>query len=439
MVGQPPGSHRGRHRRRLYGLAPAGVVVLVLVLFWLVPAPAALAHAFLADSDPPAGASLTSSPEQLVLVFSEGVVARFSKVQLTDAGGRIMPGVAAPEAVPGRPEQLIVRLTETLPTGLYSVNMLILSVDGHVESQSFRFGVGVVVPDGGEVTSAPGFRRTGSALSAGMAAGRWLLYCGLVILIGGAAVSWLTLRGAIPPGGRTLLRAGWALAAAGAFTVLLVQQQVVASSSLLPLLQSGAGRVLGEQAVAVGVAGIVLLALELYPHRLILALLGVTAAVAMLFHVLGGHAGASLDLRALNVAAQWIHLVTVGVWAGGLLWLLLAVRRLDRGQRHAAVQRFSTMAGAAFSVVVVTGAFRAAVEIGSPADMSASPYGLTLLLKLGLVTVIVALAALNRFRLVPALAGTEGAVATFGYNAGGELAVGTVVLAVTAVLVGLAP
>jgi copper transport protein len=427
-----------RHRRDLIAAAAAAMLVALFSWAALAPAPAS-AHAYLTRSQPPAGASLVTSPSRLLLTFSEDVVARFSKVQITDADLRVMPGVLAPRAVPGHPAQLLVRVTKRLPTGLYTVNMLILSVDGHQEGQSWKFGVRVVVPPGDRTTGGARLAQNSAALSAGTAAGRWLLYCGLAVLVGAAGISWLAFGGAIPRGGRLLLRGAWLLAAAGAFTVLMVEQRVVSAPSLLPLLQTEAGRTLGEQAVAVAVAGVALLALELYPHRITLAVLGVAAAVAMLFHVLSGHAGAAPDLRALNVMTQWIHLIAVGLWFGGLLWLLLGIRDMERGPRNRAVQRFSTLAGVALAVVVVTGTFRAATEIGSLTTLDSTTYGMTLLVKLALVAIVAAMGALNRFRMVPALAGTDAAVQPFTYNSEGEITLSAAILAVTAVLVGLAP
>ena len=420
--------------------AATTAVLLTVLLGWSALAPPrAYAHAYLTSSRPPVGASLLTSPKRLLLSFTEDVVARFSKVQIVNVSGKVMPGVPGPRAVPGHPAQLLVPITQPLPTGLYTVNMLILSVDGHLEGQSFKFGVGVVVPQSAKTRVGASFLRTSAALSAGGAVGRWLLYCGLALLVGAAGISWLAFGGAIPRGGRLFLRCAWLLAAAGAFTVLLVEQHAVSAPSLLPLLQTEVGRTLGEQAIAVAVAGVALLALELYPHRITLAILGVTAIVAILFHVLSGHAGAAPDLRTLNVLAQWVHLVAVGLWFGGLLWLLLGIRDLERGPRNAAVLRFSTLAGVALAVVVVTGTFRAAAELRSFGPLDSTTYGLTLLVKLALVAVAAALGALNRFRLVPALAGTDAAVRPFTYNSETEISLSVAILAVTAVLVGLAP
>lgn len=419
--------------------APALAALLGALLAWpALDSPPAYAHAYLIRSQPHAGSSLTVSPDRLLLTFSEAVVPRFSKVRILNAGGRAMPGVGAPQAVPGHSQQMTVYIRKRLPTGLYVVDMLTLSIDGHLVGQSFEFGVGVVVPKSAHAPPV-GTQQASPALLAAAAASRWLLYCGLAILAGAAGISWVSFGGAVPRGGRQVLRVGWLLAAAGCLTVLLVEERIVSAPSLLPLLRTQAGRTLGEQAVAVAVAGVVLLAFELYPHRLTLAVLGAAAAVAMLFHALSGHAGAVPDLRTLNVLGQWIHILAAGLWIGGLLWLLLGIRDMDRGRRAVAVARFSTLAGVALAVVVVTGALRAAYELGSVTGLGGTDYGVTLLVKLALVAVVAALGARNRYRLVPALAGADAAVRPFTHNSETEVTLSTAILAITAVLVGLAP
>jgi copper transport protein len=90
-------------------------------------------------------------------------------------------------------------------------------------------------------------------------------------------------------------------------------------------------------------------------------------------------------------------------------------------------------------VVLVTGAVRGVVEVGSLAALTGTSYGVVLLVKVGLVVVLVALGALNHYRLVPALSVRPGAARSFRLNSGGEVALALAVLLATAVLTGLAP
>ena len=99
---------------------------------------------------------------------------------------------------------------------------------------------------------------------------------------------------------------------------------------------------------------------------------------------------------------------------------------------------FSRVATVTLGVVLATGVARGIVEVGSLGDLFDTTYGITLLVKVGLVAVLVALGALNHFRAVPALGRGTGA-RSFTLNSRGELVVAAAVLAATALLSGLAP
>jgi len=167
--------------------------------------------------------------------------------------------------------------------------------------------------------------------------------------------------------------------------------------------------------------------------------LGAAGAAAVLAHILAGHADAPSSWRVVNVAVQWVHMTGIGVWVGGLAWLLLGIRGMTKPARAAAVGTFSRVATVTLVVVLVTGAARGMVEVGGLSNLFGTSYGIALLVKLGLVALLVALGAVNHFRLVPAIGGDEGVTRTFRTNSRTELAVAAAVLAATAVLSGLAP
>jgi putative copper export protein len=134
-----------------------------------------------------------------------------------------------------------------------------------------------------------------------------------------------------------------------------------------------------------------------------LVVLGVAAAGGMLVHALAGHAAGPSSLRLLNLAAQWVHLVAVGVWIGGLAWLLAGLRGRAWTDRRAVAVRFSKLAGASLAVVVVTGLARSLDELGGFGALLGSGFGRALGVKLALFAGLLLLGAVNRYRLVPAL------------------------------------
>jgi uncharacterized membrane protein len=165
----------------------------------------------------------------------------------------------------------------------------------------------------------------------------------------------------------------------------------------------------------------------------------VAAAGTLLVHALAGHAAAPGPWRVANLASQWVHLLAAGVWIGGLAWLLagLAGDRREGTGRMAA--RFSLLATVSLAVVALSGLERAAQELGGWRHLLSTSFGRALGIKLGLLTVLLAFGAVNRFRIVPALAAGSGRPSWLRRTVRAEvLAAGGVLLA-AAVLSELPP
>jgi len=402
------------------------------------PVQIASAHAGLESSEPAAGSSVSTPPKAIVLTFAEDPDASLSLVRLLDAEGKTVPGVSDANAVTGKPKELQVTLAQALGQGVYTVNWRSVSaVDGHVQSGAFAFGVGVTPAPGS--TKAVDLLNTSPWMSALGWSGRWLLYGGLALFVGAAATCLLVFAGRLPAGGNALLRVALLVAVVGFCAMVWAERALSGAPSLLPLFQTRHGQLLLALGVALVICAAAVVAVDLWPARWSLLFLGIAGAAAALAHCLGGHADAPSSWRIVNVAVQWVHMTGIGVWVGGLAWLLLGIRGMARPARAAAVGAFSRVATVTLGVVLATGVARGLVEVGSLDNLVTTRYGVTLLVKVGLVTVIVALGALNHFRWAPSLKTKDSAARTFRMNSGGELAVAAAILAATAVLSGLAP
>jgi hypothetical protein len=119
---------------------------------------------------------------------------------------------------------------------------------------------------------------------------------------------------------------------------------------------------------------------------------------AIAVHVAAGHAAAG---SVATIAVQWTHFAAVGIWIGGLAALLLGIRGAASDIKAASVRRFSTMAGVAIVVVAASGLWRAVNELASWDDLTTTAYGRAVLAKGGLLLVIAALGAINRWWNVP--------------------------------------
>jgi copper resistance protein D len=125
-----------------------------------------------------------------------------------------------------------------------------------------------------------------------------------------------------------------------------------------------------------------------------------------------GHAAAVEPGGAAALGADLVHLVAAGAWLGALgpLALLLRVAATPEGadaRPYAvlAARRFSRLALVSMVVLVSTGLWNAWELVGDVPSLIGTRYGWLLLLKVGLLTPILSLAAINRRRLLPALAG----------------------------------
>jgi putative copper export protein len=171
-----------------------------------------------------------------------------------------------------------------------------------------------------------------------------------------------------------------------------------------------------------------------------LALAGGTAAAAMLVRAIGGHAAAA-GSEWVQVAVQWLHVLGIGVWVGGLLPVALLVReRRATGSPPPVgeVLRFSTMAAGGVSVVVATGIVRAVSGMGvhEVLHILSTSYGTTLAIKVAVVAGLIGLGSVNRYRSIPRLAQSSGLLTRVLSL---EIVAALAVFTMTGVLTGFAP
>jgi copper resistance protein D len=129
-----------------------------------------------------------------------------------------------------------------------------------------------------------------------------------------------------------------------------------------------------------------------------------------------------------------VHLLVVAFWFGALVPLYRASSRESAGAVGSVVQAFSALAVWVVPAVLIAGVLLAAFLLKSLANLSTT-YGQLLLVKLAAFAVLMGLAALNKWRLGPALArGDSRASIAFRRSLAAEYVLIVGVLSVTAVL-----
>jgi copper transport protein len=409
---------------------------------------AASGHALLVSADPAPNSSVAKAPATITLTFTESPDPKLSSVQVLDSGGRSVSTSAA-TTVPGSSDELRVSVG-SLPDGVYTVAWrTVSSVDGHIAAGSYAFAVGSATVLANGTTGGSSAAGTSQGVGGGSALtilGRWLLFLGLLGLVGGGIVGALLdyrLEGAGAGESAILRLAAVELLVGVVGTLLLLAGQISDSGAAIADIP---GTTLGRDVLLrLGPLpfAAVFLALEASSKRRgtgpaahpWLLLSGIAAAAALLIEAYLSHA-TSEALPVAEVLFQWFHLVAVGLWLGGLVVLLLQIRGGATKGKADIARRFANLAGLGLAAVVVTGLIRAIVEIGTLDALVSTDFGRLVLIKVALLLPLAGLGALNHFRNVP------GAIANLGplrRTGSVEITLGTIILLVAAILVNLAP
>lgn len=381
-------------------------------------ASAAFAHAALIAVEPPSGSMLAASPKAVELRFNEPVTP--GAIRLIDGAGRARDDAR----VSTSGETISVAMPADLPEGTAVVSYRVISQDGHPVTGSVIFSIGM-----------PTATKPPANVDGGLNALIWLarvgLYLGLFVGVGGVFfarwVAWSMAGMAVP---RVALAIGIPAAAAslGALGLDLLGLPLPALMTAAPwkvALATSAGPALLVALLAMLLAALALRSAWYARALAIMALIGVGLSLAMT-----GHA-ATAPPEVLTRPAVFLHGLGVAIWIGALAPLVALVSRPTIATLPI-VNRFSRIAALAVGVLALTGLALAIVQLERPGALVETRYGLILSTKLVLVTGLLALAALNRFRLTPALSRPQTGAPALKRSILLECAIALAVLAVVA-------
>jgi copper transport protein len=366
-------------------------------LLWVVCfATGVSAHASLVAAEPADGSVLATAPKTVQLRFNEPVTP--AVISLIDAAGKTRDDVAV-----GAVDQIVtVTLPQTLPHGTQIVSYRIISADGHPVAGSLVFSIG-------EVTGAAAAPAADDARAFLIWLARLGVYLGLFVGVGGVFfVSWIG-QGA---GGTVLmvgaLRTGLASAVAsiglqGLDLLNLPLTGIVTPAAWTGALATSLGTSLLIAMAAMAAAYFASRHPTMTPSRLLIsvAMAGVGLSLAAT-----GHA-ATAPPQWLTRSSLFLHGIGVAYWVGALAPLAAMVGRRAEAL-PSVLHRFSTLALPFVSVLVLTGLGLSVIQLESFGALFETGYGILLSIKLALVGLLLALAALNRFYLTPAIAADAG-------------------------------
>ena len=367
----------------------AGLATLLSVLCF---ATGASAHATLVSTDPGDGSILALAPKSVQLRFNEAVTP--AVVRVIDAAGTTRDDVTV--RVAG--DTIVVTLPDNLPRGTQVVSYRVTSEDGHPVAGSMVFSIGAA-------TGAAANESHAGSVNGLIWLARIGVYLGLFVGVGGAFfVCWI---GLIRAGSRLIvaaLVAGLvsAVAALGLQGLDLLDLPPGSLSTAAPWKAAAATSLFQSMLIAMVAmtAGIVALRSRVAGTAATLsafALAGVGLSLAS-----SGHA-ATATPQWLTAPAVFLHGVGVAFWVGALAPLAAMAWRPAQPLLPV-LNRFSRAAIFVVALLVLTGLALAIVQLESFGALVDSQYGIILSIKLMLVAALLGLAALNRYRLTPALA-----------------------------------
>ena len=433
-------------------------VIVIACLGLLIPSVAS-AHLALRRSHPDSGARLDRAPTAITLWFTQRPQLGFSRLTLVGPGGEIALGTLAADTG----NAIRAAIASPLAPGSYTVSWQTASADGHPIRGTFRFAIGAAT----DTTAAAAPPEVPAHLHEASPAAhgdnplyrgvRWIEFVALMTVLGVVGFHHLVLPALASRGvatadafnrARRLGQSVLALYLPAALIRLYAESAVVHGPeralewtglrSMLADTMWGGGWMLGVAGAAVVLVGWRLARSGLPGSTTLAAVGGLGLALSP---ALTGHAASGTPLLA-SVSFDAVHVLTAGLWVGGLLILLIAgvpaMLKLENGRADAAVaamvNSFHPVALLAAPLVLLTGVGSAWMRLGTPTRILESDYGRVLLIKVMLVLCVAVLGVHNSARARRRL-GTADATRLFRLTAWAEVVIAAVVLAVTTILI----
>ncbi|MGW1751016.1 copper resistance CopC/CopD family protein [Streptomyces sp. NPDC002092] len=371
----------------------------VLVLLVLGGAGPASAHAALKSTDPEDGTVLRSAPRSITLTFTESVGLLDDSFRVLDPHNRRV-GIGEAQHAGGRSDTASVTLPKKLAKGTYVVAWRVVSADSHPVGGAFTFSVGKASATVATVNTGP-VENPATASLYNIA--RYLAYLAAALLIGTAAFVALCRPTDHGPLQKPLVVGWWTLLGSTLALLVLRAPYETGTGPATALDAAAFSRTLtGRPGLALLARLALLLVAAVFAVRLRkreawprppLAAGGALGVALALTWAASEHASAGIQVP-LAMASAVLHLLAMAVWLGGLTALLILLHRTEPAP--AVVARFSRIAFACVTVLVVTGVYQSWRGLGSWSALTGTTYGRLLVAKLAAVLLLVAAAGLSR-------------------------------------------
>ncbi|MFB5611072.1 MAG: CopD family protein [Nitrosopumilaceae archaeon] len=386
------------------------------LLIFMISFPAAFAHPFLEETNPPRSTNVQAGTTEIITHYSEAVELSFSVIKVIDAAGNQIDNR---DTKYYDYENSLVVTTPPLEEGVYTITSKVLSkVDGHLVDYAFVIGVGDVelgeLPEEAE-------RDIYDIVFFPEAASRFPGFVGQTIVLGGVIASimiWGTQN-------KTLIKTNFdkfqSVYHSKFMTLIGIGLIVVFASNILMLvvqtirLQTSAFDALqtsfGETWIIRMMITIILLGIWFALERtkklsirnqiplLVLSFVLIATTTMM------GHGAASE--KAPPVVLDYIHNLVAAVWIGGIIFFTFALLpafsslKDDIGEKLtlAAIPRFSIVFVMMIGVVIISGPTLMWFLEDDVGLITESVYGKLIITKIVLAAIMIGLGGYHQYKI----------------------------------------
>jgi virginiamycin B lyase len=361
-----------------------------------------------------------------------------------------------------------------LPAGIYTVVWKAVSaIDGHSTSGSFSFGVGnVSINVQPAQQNGPPF----TLPSPIEVIDRWLNFLSQAVYLGGVffiLLVWMPTnsiqslnieeevnRDVISRTTR-LLKVSMLVALLASLAALTIQSVTVAQplsvteflASIVTIIVStrfGLDWVLRVALICAAIAFSMVL-LRRTSRKFWTCALGIGGFLLLTTSLSSHNAASAAYLPVINLTSDWLHLIAVAVWVGGLIHFALALGlgslRKNRGLIVELIRRFSSLAVVSVGVIGITGLYSLLLEVGTLSALFSTGYGFLVLMKISLFAPMIVLGALNQVKVFDGLTNMKKSssfdlgqlLRRFNFSIRSEIALGIIILMIVGVLTASAP
>ena len=368
------------------------------------PAQHASAHARLEASVPLANAILDAGPPNIELDFNEAVDAELANIELYDQNAVLIP-TGSPVSITDA--TVVQASVPIIDDGVYVVVWRVPSDDGHVVDGVFSFHVGVQsgVDVGALIDRVSGTATATSNVGRLDTAARLLALIGLIVVVGGGV---LAVQSADTSSNRTVLWLAWFYLLVGSLGSFgLYGAKVVAGSPADAIKPSVWGKFSARTPHRCcwcgwrwcSALGVLLLTFARRAGDVWRGVALVISVGLILTYPSIGHANAQHP-ASLWIGVDAVHLAAVCLWIGGLLMFAFGTSTwLTDPDAEPIVRRFSVTVTVAVPVIVATGIAQTLKLAGGLDDLTSTSWGRTLLVKIAVVTILVAIGGVSQWLL----------------------------------------